>query len=121
MRQNRWIFVAVVCVAAPVPEEDGECIESESLGENICVPTYDESVNHDDTDPTSGGGYDATLTEHPIWWSYSVDQLFGDLFYCGSVTYGYDEFEGDFYDEFDDDDHYQMQSSGESTEVDDVT
>lgn len=121
----RWLLVAVVCVATPILGEDDACNILESLGENICVPKSDESVKHDDNDPTSGEGYDddddATLTEHPIWWNYSVDQLFGDHFYCGSVIYGYAEFEGNSDDEIDDEDHYQMQSSGETTEVDDVT
>lgn len=82
------IVMAFACAAVPVLGEDAACIESESRGESVCASLSHEVIHRDDDDSTSGGD-DAIVTEHSIWWNYSIDQLFENHFNCAEILYGY--------------------------------
>jgi len=97
-------------------------MESGSSGENACASLSDDA-HHDDNDPTNVANDDTD----PIWWNYSIDQLFEDYFACAEITYGYGDDEDDSEDVSEDDsgdDDYVhpnlQQHNEENTEVDDV-
>lgn len=97
-------------------------MESESSGENACASLSDDA-HHDDNDPKNVAKDDTD----PIWWNYSIDQLFEDYFACAEITYGYGDDEDDSEDvsknDSGDDDYVHpnlQQHNEENTEVDDV-
>ena len=77
----------VLAVAAVLGDEACDApAAGSSSGEKICAPAkdYDSHVVVTDEDE---------ILERPTWWDYDIDQLFEDYFDCGSVIYGYENFE----------------------------
>lgn len=71
---------------------------------NECAPNsvdpHDVVINDEDGDGDRNGyddqhEYDDApngeeeASKHPIWWNYSIDQLFEDHFNCAAIIYGY--------------------------------
>lgn len=74
---------------------------------------YDDDGDDDSTDLTDPDDESSEDEEGPIWWDYSIDQLFEDYFDCGSIIYGYE-----FADDETDDDYSGDDSEGDSNNDD---
>jgi Arc/MetJ-type ribon-helix-helix transcriptional regulator len=84
----------VLAVASVLGDEACDASDaSSSSGDKNCAPKKDDGSH----DAITGAD---EMIGRPIWWEYSIDQLFQDYFDCGTVIYGYD---GDSDDNSDDD------------------
>jgi len=106
------LILLVVLLTAPTVLGDESCVATPadtSNGEQVCSA---QTKNNDDIDDELVD--DTAFTEEgidgkPVWWDYTIDQLFEDYFDCGSIIYGYEneddhDFDNNFVDDFDDDD-----------------
>mmetsp|Transcript_32079 Transcript_32079/g.69258 ORF Transcript_32079/g.69258 Transcript_32079/m.69258 type:complete len:393 (-) Transcript_32079:328-1506(-) len=106
------LILLVVLLTAPTVLGDESCVATPtdtSNGEQVCSA---QTKNNDVLDDELVD--DTKFTEEevdgkPVWWDYTIDQLFEDYFDCGSIIYGYEnennhDFDNNFVEDFDDDD-----------------
>ncbi len=80
------VSVDLAVTAVLGDEACGASVPGSSSGEKICAP-----AKYDDSHVVVTG--EDEIREPPTWWDNDIDELFEDYFDCGSVIYGYEDFE----------------------------
>lgn len=66
---------------SPNCSDNEVCLNTDSSTSSSSGDDY--GADHSDDDDS------LTRDNHPVWWNYSIDELFEKLFRCGDIIYGY--------------------------------
>jgi len=115
-----WLLLIILAVV-PILRGEEECsnISADKSGDKSCEAKNDDVTididkttannnnNKEEKEDIAPVAAEEEEIERPIWWNYSIDDLFEEHFNCGDIIYGYEE----------DDDDIVSESYTENTDV----
>ena len=121
---SRIRLLLILFAVVPILGGEEECTNAlaDKSGDDSCEAKNDDvTIDIDKTTASNNnnkGEEDVAPVaeeeiERPIWWNYSIDDLFEEHFNCGDIIYGYEDED----DEFEDDDDIDSESYTENPDV----